>query len=86
MPDLEARRKKLTKQEVSARQARLEEVIARLLEASVTGRNPRHFDITFDQLDDGVDHLCRCEHEVVANPYHEGSDGPEVTWRTRLTW
>lgn len=36
-----------------------------------TGRNPRHFDITFDQLDEGVDRLCRCEHEVVVNPYHE---------------
>jgi hypothetical protein len=36
-----------------------------------TGRNPRHFDITFDQLDQGVDRLCQCEHEVVVNPYHE---------------
>lgn len=36
-----------------------------------TGRNPRHFDITFDLLDEGVDRLCRCEHEVVVNPYHE---------------
>ena len=36
-----------------------------------TGRNPRHFDITFDQLDEGVDRLCQCEHEVVVNPYHE---------------
>ncbi len=36
-----------------------------------TGRNPRHFDIAFDQLDEGVDNLCQCEHEVVANPYHE---------------
>lgn len=37
-----------------------------------TGRNPRHFDITFDQLDEGVDRLCRCEHQVFDNPYHEG--------------
>ena len=36
-----------------------------------TGRNPRHFDITFDLLDEGVARLCRCEHEVVVNPYHE---------------
>ena len=36
-----------------------------------TGRNPRHFDITFDQIDQGVDRLCQCEHEVVVNPYHE---------------
>jgi hypothetical protein len=37
-----------------------------------TGRNPRHFDITFDQLDEGVDRLCRCEHQMFDNPYHEG--------------
>jgi hypothetical protein len=37
-----------------------------------TGRNPRHFDITFDQLDEVVDRLCRCEHQVFDNPYHEG--------------
>jgi hypothetical protein len=36
-----------------------------------TGRNPRHFDITFDLLDEVVDRLCRCEHEVVVNPYYE---------------
>ncbi|MHB1498291.1 MAG: hypothetical protein ACYCXN_10330 [Acidimicrobiales bacterium] len=36
-----------------------------------TGRNPRHFDITFDQLDEGIDHLCGCEHKAVANPYRE---------------
>ena len=36
-----------------------------------TGRNPRHFDITFDQLDEGIDHLCGCEHKAVANPFRE---------------
>ena len=36
-----------------------------------TGRNPRYFDITFDQLDEGVESLCQCEHEVFDNPYHE---------------
>ena len=37
-----------------------------------TGRNPRHFDVSFDDLDSGVDRLCNCEHRVVVNPYHEG--------------
>lgn len=37
-----------------------------------TGRNPRHFDVSFDDLDDGVGRLCNCEHRVVVNPYHEG--------------
>jgi hypothetical protein len=36
-----------------------------------TGRDARHFDITFDDLDEGVDLLCQCEHQVVVNPYHE---------------
>lgn len=36
------------------------------------GRNPRHFSIAFDDLDDGVDRLCGCEHQVLVNPYHEG--------------
>ncbi len=36
-----------------------------------TGRNPRHYDIAFDDLAEGVRRLCGCEHDVVANPYHE---------------
>lgn len=36
-----------------------------------TERNPRHFDIAFDQLDESIDLLCQCHHEVVPNPYHE---------------
>ena len=36
-----------------------------------TGRNPRHFTVGFDDLDEGVAALCACEHEVRVNPYHE---------------
>lgn len=36
-----------------------------------TGRNPRHFTIAFDDLDEGVSRLCACEHQVRVNPYHE---------------
>ena len=36
-----------------------------------TGRNPRHFTVGFDDLDDGIDRLRRCEHQRSANPYHE---------------
>jgi len=36
-----------------------------------TGRNPRHFDIGFDNVDDGVARLCGCEHRIFMNPYHE---------------
>jgi len=36
-----------------------------------TGRNPRHFDLAFDELDDGIARLISCEHRTIANPYHE---------------
>ena len=36
-----------------------------------TGRNPRHFDVGFDDLEAGVDRLCSVRHNVVENPYHE---------------
>jgi hypothetical protein len=37
-----------------------------------TGRNPRHYDVTFQDLDDGVAKLQNCDHELVINPYYEG--------------
>lgn len=36
-----------------------------------TGRNPRHFDISFDDLDNGIARLLRCPHRTITNPYHE---------------
>ncbi len=36
-----------------------------------TGRNRSHFTVSFDELDDGVERLRRCEHELWENPYHE---------------
>lgn len=36
-----------------------------------TGRNPRHFTVAFEDLDQGVERLGRCEHEVWRNQYHE---------------
>ena len=36
-----------------------------------TGRNPRHYTVGFDQLDEGVARLAGCEHQVVPNPYHD---------------
>jgi hypothetical protein len=37
-----------------------------------TGRNPRHYDVTFDDLDYGVTTLASCEHRTMINPYYEG--------------
>ena len=36
-----------------------------------TGRNPLHFTVGFDDLDEGVRRLGRCEHQVMPNPYHD---------------
>jgi len=36
-----------------------------------TGRNPRHYDETFDDLNEGTSKLSRCERYVMVNSYHE---------------
>lgn len=41
------------------------------LRVEPTGRNRRHYDVSFDDLDEGVAKLSRCEHYVMVNPYHE---------------
>lgn len=41
------------------------------LRLEATGRNPRHYDITFDELEAGVAALCSCERRIVINPYYE---------------
>lgn len=41
------------------------------LRLEATGRNPRHYDIVFKELEAGVAALCSCKHRIVVNPYHE---------------
>jgi hypothetical protein len=41
------------------------------LELEATGRNPRHFDVVFGDLQTGIERLCACEHRVILNPYYE---------------
>ena len=41
------------------------------LQLEATGRNPRHFDVVFDDLQPGIERLCACEHRSIVNPYHE---------------
>ena len=36
-----------------------------------TGRNPRHYTLSFDDLDQGIAALADCGHQVVPNPYHD---------------
>ncbi len=35
-----------------------------------TGRNPQHFTVAWDDLNEGVERLVACEHETSLNPYH----------------
>ncbi|GAC1647551.1 MAG: hypothetical protein NVS9B11_20060 [Candidatus Dormibacteraceae bacterium] len=36
-----------------------------------TGRNPRHFTVAFDDLEEGVARLTTGEHQGWTNPYHD---------------
>ncbi len=36
------------------------------------GRNPRHYTVRFDDLDEGVKALTSCDHQVMTNPYYDG--------------
>jgi hypothetical protein len=34
-------------------------------------RNPRHYTVTFDDLEDGVQRLVSCPRQVMPNAYHD---------------
>lgn len=36
-----------------------------------TGRNPRHYTVGFEDLEDGVRRLVACPHQVVPNAYYD---------------
>ena len=36
-----------------------------------TGRNPHHYTVGFDALENGARRLASCPHRVVPNPYHD---------------
>jgi hypothetical protein len=36
-----------------------------------TGRNPRHYTLACDDVDQGIAALVACPHRVVPNPYHD---------------
>jgi hypothetical protein len=46
------------------------DVIAAGIRLEPTGRNPRHYTASFDNLDDGVRRLASCPHQVMPNPYY----------------
>ena len=47
------------------------DVLAAGMRLEPTGRNPCHYTVGFDDLDDGVRRLVGCPHQVVPNAYHD---------------
>jgi hypothetical protein len=47
------------------------DVLASGMRLEPTGRNPRHYTVGFDHLDDGVRRLAGCPHQVVPNAYYD---------------
>ncbi len=47
------------------------DVLAAGMRLEPTGRNPRHYTVGFDDLEDGARRLASCPHQVVPNVYHD---------------
>ena len=47
------------------------DVLAAGMRLEPTGRNPCHYTVGFDDLDDGVRRLVGCPRQVVPNAYHD---------------
>jgi hypothetical protein len=50
---------------------KVRDVLAAGMRLEPTGRNPRHYTVSFDDLEDGVRRLVSCPHQVVPNAYHD---------------
>lgn len=50
---------------------RVASIIGAGLRLEPTGRNPRHYTVGFDELDEGVLRIASCAHQIVPNPYHD---------------
>jgi hypothetical protein len=50
---------------------KVRDVLAAGMRLEPTGRNPRHYTVGFDDLEDGVHGLVGCPHQVVPNAYHD---------------
>jgi len=46
-------------------------VLAAGMRLEPTGRNPRHYTLSFGDLEDGVHRLASCPHQVMQNAYHD---------------
>jgi hypothetical protein len=47
------------------------DVLSAGLRLEPTGRNPRHYTVSFDDLEDGVQRLVSCPPQVMPNAYHD---------------
>lgn len=47
------------------------DVLAAGMRLEPTGRNPRHYTVGFDDLEDGARRLASCPHQVMPNSYHD---------------
>jgi hypothetical protein len=47
------------------------DVLAAGMRLEPTGRNPRHYTLSFDDLEDGVQRLVSCPHQVMPNAYYD---------------
>ena len=50
---------------------RVRDVLAAGMRLEPTGRNPRHYTVSFDDLEDGVQRLVSCPYQVMPNAYHD---------------
>jgi hypothetical protein len=54
------------------RGGKLGELIRSGMRSEPTGRNPRHYTASYDDLRQGVKLLADCRHQVMTNPYYDG--------------
>jgi hypothetical protein len=50
---------------------KVSDIVAAGMRLEPTGRNPRHFTVGFDDLEDGVRRLAACPHQIMPNAYHD---------------
>jgi len=50
---------------------RVRDVLAAGMRLEPTGRNPHHYTVSFDDLEEGVQRLVSCPHQVMPNAYHD---------------
>ena len=50
---------------------KVKDILAAGMRLEPTGRNPRHYTVSFDDLKDGVHRLVSCPRRVMLNVYHD---------------